>query len=347
VLSLSIYNQLVDRGFSRHPQFANMWQWFLEVANASQYIASNHDPKLVEKAYIAGLLHDFGRICLHRYFPEEAGIAQMLVSEGMNVLDAERAAYGTDHQEIGQLVAVKWGMPRGLAEVICNHHPISEDFVPGLPELTRMIILADNTLFVKQLNLDSLRRDSLRLRLVRKSSQSLGVDVGQLNRIYSVLPKHFLYTVNSEADRSEKLDRLSRMNNQLFDLYLELAHMFKERQELSRRLLEEGKMRGTLDSLHIALATLSHYVNNAMMSIRGQSEVMHLLFSRGDSEQAFSRIPAMTESVENAIERISIVLEELSNIISMETVSYFRNSKAIDVDKSLKERLDSRIAAPR
>ena len=69
VLSLSIYNQLVDRGFTEDKQFLIKWQRFLEVANASQYIASLLDPALIEQAYIAGLLHDFGRICLHRVFP--------------------------------------------------------------------------------------------------------------------------------------------------------------------------------------------------------------------------------------------------------------------------------------
>jgi hypothetical protein len=80
VLSLSIYNQLVDRGFTQDSHFKMKWQRFLEIANASQHIASLYNPALVEKAYIAGLLHDFGRICLHRYFPEEAALALSCMS---------------------------------------------------------------------------------------------------------------------------------------------------------------------------------------------------------------------------------------------------------------------------
>jgi len=343
VLSISIYNQLLDRGFTSDRQFNKKWQRFLEVANASQYIASLYDAELIEKAYIAGLLHDFGRICLHRYFPEEASLAQALASNGTDVLEAERSVYDTDHQEIGHLVAVKWGMPHLLTEVIKNHHPRNEDNIPDLPILTRVIILADNLLSLRQINIETLRRDPSRLKHVEICSKSLGINIRELDQIFSVMPKHFLFDVNLECDRSEGLKRLSMMNDQLFDLYIEMGRMFKERQELSRRLLEESRSEATLDSLRMAMATLSHYINNSIMSISGQGEFLQLLYDKGDRERAFEHIPEMTRAVIKTVKRVSAILDELSKIRDLNKIKYFKDSIAIDIDNEIKALLDSQI----
>jgi signal transduction histidine kinase len=344
VLSLSIYNQLVDRGFAQDRHFKMKWQRFLEVANASQYIASLYEPSLVEKAYIAGLMHDFGRICLHRYFPEEAALAQSMISDGTDILSAEKAVFGTDHQEIGQLVSIKWGMPPKLTEVISNHHPNQESIV-HLPLLTRIIILADNLLFIKHLNLETLRGDQSRLNLVKACADSLGIEITQLDRIYSVLPKHFLYASDSSADKSGVWRSLAKMNDELFSLYDELGHMVKERQELSRRMLQESRDEGTLESLKMAFSTLSHYINNSIMSISGKGEFLQMLYDKNDKDGVFERIPDMTRTIMKTVRKISIILEELSSIMDLDKARHFKDSKAIDIDSALKARLDSLIVS--
>ncbi len=78
------------------------------------------------------------------------------------------------------------------------------------------------------------------------------------------------------------------------------------------------------------------------MSISGQAEVMKLLYDKGDRDQAFSRIPILSDAVKNAIRKISVVLEELSNITSLDKINYLKDSKAIDIEKSIKDRLDSK-----
>lgn len=347
VLSLSIYNQLVDRGFIEDNQFNKNWQRFLEVANAAQHIVSLFDPRLLEKAYIAGLLHDFGRICLHRYFPEEAALALSFTSNGMDILEAERSVYNTDHQEIGQLIALKWGMPHMLTEVIKDHHPRDENDISHLPTLTKVIVLADNLLSLKQINIETLRKDPLRLKIVEICSKSLGINKKELDQIFSVLPRHLLYDANLESDPSRGLKLLTMMNDQLYDLYIELGKMFKERQELSRRLLEENRAEVTLDSLRMAMATLSHYINNSIMSISGQGEILQQLYEKGDKERAFERIPEMNNAVIKTVKRVSIILDELSQIRDPNKIKYFKDSIAIDIDNEIKARLSNQMVTPK
>ncbi len=60
-------------------------------------------------------------------------------------------------------------------------------------------------------------------------------------------------------------------------------------------------------------------------------------------EEIFERIPSLRESIKLSTKRITMVLGELSNIANMEKISYFKNSRAIDVEKSLKERLEDSL----
>jgi len=161
--------------------------------------------------------------------------------------------------------------------------------------------------------------------------------------VYSILPKQVLHHAEGmNLNMGDAIQYLSRVNTELFDLYIDLANTFKERQELSKKILKEERLEAALESLHIALATLSHYINNSTMSISGQAEVMKLLYDKGEREQAFMRIPIMADAVKSAIKKISVVLEELSNITSLDKINYFKHSKAIDIEKSLKERLESK-----
>jgi hypothetical protein len=339
VLSLSIYNQLVDRGFFLDRHFYAKWQAFLEIANAAQYIAALYNPALVEKAFLAGLLHDFGAICLWRYFPEESSLAQSMTTDGTDILSAEQGVFGTDHQEIGRLIAAKWGMPRQLTEVIGNHH-LREDSIAELEPLTTITILADNLLFIRQMKLETVRSDQARQDLINSCCASLGIESGLLNTVYSVFPKHFLYTPNPSEGRNGVLRSFSKMNDELFGLYVELGRMFKERQELSRRMLEESREEGTLESLKMALSTLSHYINNTMMSISGRGEMLQLLYENDDKDGVFEKIPNMTRTINKTVRKIAVILEELSSIISLTDAKYFKNSMAIDIDSAIRARME-------
>jgi len=340
VLSLSIYNQLVDRGFTQDPEFNAKWRRLLEIANAAQNIAALYDPSLIERAYIAGLLHDFGRICLHRYFPEEAKMAKNIISEHCDVICAERAVFGTDHQEVGHLVAVKWNMPEQLTEIIGNHHAEPKD-IGALSPLTRIIVMAGNLTLIRQKTIGSVKRDPSKMDVIMSAARSLGVKAGQLAKAYSILPKHCLYTADPDDDRPQTLDCLAKMNDELFGIYVELGQMFKERQELSKRLLMESKEEGRLESLKTAVSTLSHYINNAIMGISGKGDILRMLYDRGEKEAMIEQIPDTIRAIDKNVKKISVILQELSSIIDLNATKRFKDSRAIDIDESLKARLES------
>jgi len=74
-------------------------------------------------AYIAGLLHDFGKVVLAQYMSDEYQQIMMLVEQQEISLDeAEREVLGIDHALIGAMLTRRWQFPYELSECIADHH---------------------------------------------------------------------------------------------------------------------------------------------------------------------------------------------------------------------------------
>ncbi len=90
----------------------------------TQYARGEADPG---DLYIAGLLHDFGKVVLAQFLAAEfrevlARAYAMDGSGGMPLHMAEREVIGVDHAEIGARLAERWQFPPHLVEVIRLHH---------------------------------------------------------------------------------------------------------------------------------------------------------------------------------------------------------------------------------
>ncbi|MEE9554658.1 MAG: HDOD domain-containing protein, partial [candidate division Zixibacteria bacterium] len=257
-------------------------------------------------------------------------------------LSAEQEVLGTDHQEIGGYIAKRWNLPDSLTEALGNHHPKDPKTIQNLPLLLKIVVLADNLSSSGEELPENLEGAAHRVDLIGRCTEAMGLELANIKKFYAVVSKEVLSNAEGmEINLGDAVEYLSRINTEIFQLYIDLANIFRERQELSGRLLTEERLEGTLESLHIALATLSHYINNASMNISGQCEVLQILYDKGDSMKVFEKIPEMTKSIKSSIKKISAVLEELSSISSLEKINYFKDSRAIDIEESLKERLEA------
>jgi putative nucleotidyltransferase with HDIG domain len=73
--------------------------------------------------YIAGLLHDFGKVVLGQFLPDEFRAAQAYsIEQSISLHAAEQHIIGTDHTVIGGMLVEKWRFPRQLIETIRHHH---------------------------------------------------------------------------------------------------------------------------------------------------------------------------------------------------------------------------------
>ncbi|UCE66432.1 MAG: HDOD domain-containing protein [Candidatus Zixiibacteriota bacterium] len=342
LLSISIYNGIASKDAGNSRELERLWQHLLETAVAAKNAAQNVNYSIVDEAYVAGLLHDFGRIFLLQYFPEECKEIYRLSLDEKFLIDAEREILKTDHQEIGGYIAERWNLPRSLSDIIGNHHPAGEKHINGLSLLAKLVLFADTLSPANFEYPDNLTGASHRVSILDTAGNKIGLSMDDIKNIYCNLPKEVLRNAEGfDLDLGDAFEYLSQANRKLFNLYLELAGAFREREELSVKLLQEERIGGIHESLNIALATLSHYINNATMNISGQCEVLQMLYEGKDIDKVYDKIPSSLESVRSSIRRISVILEELSNLSSIENINYMKNSRAINIEAELKKRLDS------
>jgi putative nucleotidyltransferase with HDIG domain len=71
-----------------------------------------------EQLFVAGLLHDIGKLILVPYLGDAAPQRDV----GVLVHDVEREIVGLDHTEAGALVTAKWNLAQEVQDIIKGHH---------------------------------------------------------------------------------------------------------------------------------------------------------------------------------------------------------------------------------
>ncbi|WP_428564467.1 MAG: HDOD domain-containing protein [Solidesulfovibrio sp. DCME] len=77
----------------------------------------------VERLFVAGLLHDVGRLVLYRNVPRHA--AHVLAAarrERILLREAERRVFGFDHATLAGMLLRKWRFPESLEKAVRHHH---------------------------------------------------------------------------------------------------------------------------------------------------------------------------------------------------------------------------------
>jgi putative nucleotidyltransferase with HDIG domain len=97
-------------------------------------------------AFVAGLLHDIGRLVLAISFPDEyAQVIEACVRDDTTVSEAELRVLGVDHQRAGQLLAETWRFPPLIQRAIGHHDaPSGPDLfdVPGVVHAANALVQA-------------------------------------------------------------------------------------------------------------------------------------------------------------------------------------------------------------
>lgn len=110
----------------------DIWNHSVSVATAAQWIARALRYQFPEEAYVAGLLHDIGKIALnHLIVGIYDNFYKTVEERGLHVYRVERMYFGLDHAFVGGLMAEKWHFPERLLLGIKHHHTPSESTDDG------------------------------------------------------------------------------------------------------------------------------------------------------------------------------------------------------------------------
>jgi putative nucleotidyltransferase with HDIG domain len=108
----------------RYSSFEMIWEHCNKVAFYARNIAiSKNLSHVTENAYMAGLLHDLGKIILlatDRRLVRK--IADIVNNRKITTTTMEEISIGISHSTIGSLIAKKWNFPDYLVEAIQYHH---------------------------------------------------------------------------------------------------------------------------------------------------------------------------------------------------------------------------------
>jgi len=104
------------------PRLQGVWQHSLQVADLSEQLACRAGAIDPAEAYLAGLLHDVGRIALLSMPIYDSARLQGLMHAGCPRVYAENLLLRTDHAALGAQIAALWRLPEPMVSAIRQHH---------------------------------------------------------------------------------------------------------------------------------------------------------------------------------------------------------------------------------
>ena len=100
-----------------------LWEHSIGAAFACRLLVEPRLPGLTEEAFLAGLMHDIGKLVLNLRVPAEFDeIVQVVYNENREFSPTERELLGFDHAHVGAMLVNKWKFSPTLEDVILNHH---------------------------------------------------------------------------------------------------------------------------------------------------------------------------------------------------------------------------------
>ncbi|MDD2710276.1 MAG: HDOD domain-containing protein [Verrucomicrobiae bacterium] len=140
-LSASVFESFPGTG---RPGFdrRDFWRHSLGVATAARQLALKMGWAEIEEAFIAGLIHDVGKVILDEYASESWQQALTYAQQNNTfIIEAERTVLGVSHAQVGRWLAAKWKLPQNYTSAIFYHHHPA--FASRHEDLAAIIHIAD------------------------------------------------------------------------------------------------------------------------------------------------------------------------------------------------------------
>ncbi|MBA3016070.1 MAG: HDOD domain-containing protein [Desulfobulbaceae bacterium] len=123
VMQLMVHHHFARKLYAYSMETGALFHHSVACAKIAELLVGAKAPEQQEKAYLAGLIHDIGKVVLERcagqWFPK---IMDMVLFQGVEFHQAEQQVLGINHSEVGRQVAELWNLPTGLGEAIALHH---------------------------------------------------------------------------------------------------------------------------------------------------------------------------------------------------------------------------------
>jgi putative nucleotidyltransferase with HDIG domain len=122
VTTISVVRLFPDRG--GHPfDLQTFWKHSAATAELTSGLVEALRIPSSGSAYIAGLLHDIGKLVLSQFFRDQFVQSMNLSQEQKIPLpEAELRVIGVDHGHVGSWLIQRWNIPEEIGQAVAQHH---------------------------------------------------------------------------------------------------------------------------------------------------------------------------------------------------------------------------------
>lgn len=122
-LGISVFDTIINDGKNMFFDRVHFWRHSLSVAILSKILAEVTGYPKPEEAYLAGLLHDMGKIFFDLYGRINYGdFLQNISKSSGQLIEDERKLLGMGHDDLGSYFCSQWNLPDNLNLAMNLHH---------------------------------------------------------------------------------------------------------------------------------------------------------------------------------------------------------------------------------
>lgn len=141
VLAAQVFDKLGNYDGGAGLDLNEFWRHSVGTAFVARAVARKLNTE-VESAFLAGMMHDLGKIILDRYFDDYyKAVFEVIAGEDITIAQAEKEILGVTHAAVGGQLAEEWKFPKNYLNAIAYHHDVRS--APRYQRLVCIIHLAD------------------------------------------------------------------------------------------------------------------------------------------------------------------------------------------------------------
>jgi putative nucleotidyltransferase with HDIG domain len=123
VLGISLFDALLDPAMDSS-KYHQLWNHSLVVAALAKKLADHLRLDVHGEDFIAGLLHDIGKLVMWRRFADRyTSLVRAARPLPKSSCPMEEEKFGFNHAEVGAALLSRWNLPETLVDALLFHHP--------------------------------------------------------------------------------------------------------------------------------------------------------------------------------------------------------------------------------